>query len=63
MFCKLKCLVWPQWERKCLTLKKLDVPGWGQIQGGSTHSEQKGKGIGEGLSEGMTGGGARQNGI
>ncbi|KRY62480.1 hypothetical protein T4D_6742 [Trichinella pseudospiralis] len=23
----LGCLVWPQWERNCLALQRLDMPG------------------------------------
>ena len=34
--------VWPQWERMDLALKKLDVPGQGDIQGPAL-SEEKGK--------------------
>ena len=44
------CLVWPQWEKMCLTLQRLDVPGQeGNGEGGSTLSEEKGRD--EGLCE------------
>jgi len=47
----LPCL--PQWERKHLALQRLEVPG-GDTQGYPTRSEESGRGIGEGLWEGMT---------
>ena len=41
MFLKMGCLVWPQLERMHLALQRLDVPGWGDIQGVPTLSEEK----------------------
>jgi len=29
MFFYLGCLVWPQWERKCLASQRLKMPGQG----------------------------------
>ena len=58
MFFYLGCLVWPQCERMLLALHRLDVPGWGDIQGSSHHAEEKGRrdGVwGQGLWEGVTG--------
>jgi hypothetical protein len=37
------CLVWPQWERMCLILQRLDIPGkWDMWEGNP--SEVKGSG-------------------
>ena len=41
-----------QWERVWLVLQRLDAPGWGDSWEGSTLSEEKEKGMGEGLCEG-----------
>jgi hypothetical protein len=35
----LNCLVGLQWERMCLVLLGLDVPGWGGTQGGLPFSD------------------------
>jgi hypothetical protein len=40
----LDCLVGPQWERKCLDLLGLDVPGWVVPKGGEGEGV-KGKGF------------------
>jgi hypothetical protein len=29
-------LPWPQWERKCVALQRLEMPGLGNTQGGPT---------------------------
>jgi hypothetical protein len=50
------CLVWPQWERVCLILQRLDASGLGDTPGGSAFSEEKGL-MGEELSEGGLRGG------
>jgi hypothetical protein len=36
-------IVFPQWERKHLALNRLEVPGLGDTQGYTTHSEEKGR--------------------
>jgi hypothetical protein len=43
MFFYVDCLIWPQWERMCLALQRLDVPGWGIYPGPLTCSEEKGR--------------------
>jgi hypothetical protein len=35
MFFGMSCLVWPQWERKHLAPRRLDVPGCGDMGGGA----------------------------
>ena len=48
----LGCLVWPQWERKCLALQRLEVPGWGEIpRGASPTPRRRGGELGKGLCE------------
>jgi hypothetical protein len=42
------CLVWPQWERMHLFCQRPDVLGWGK-PGDTTLSEEKGKGLWEGV--------------
>jgi hypothetical protein len=37
LFFKLVCFVWFQWERMCLALQTLDVPGEGGDLRGSLH--------------------------
>jgi hypothetical protein len=54
----LDCLVGPQWERVCLVLLGLDVPGWGGTQRKPPFSEEKGKKAVEGeVCKGGTGSG------
>jgi hypothetical protein len=50
------CLVWSWWKKICLTLKRLDAPGKGNM-GCSTLSEARGKGkeLG-GIEKGATAG-------
>jgi hypothetical protein len=49
MFPYLGYLIWPQWERMCLALQRLDVPKWGLYgEGGSTLLEEKGRVMGGG---------------
>jgi len=43
MFFYLGWLVWPQRERKCLALERLEVPGWEGYPGVPTLSEEKGR--------------------
>jgi hypothetical protein len=45
----LGCLVWLQWERMPLALKRLDVPGLEDIQGSPTTQKRRG-GANEGKS-------------
>lgn len=54
---ELDCLVGPQWERMCLVLVGIDVPGWGGTRGGGfSLSEEKGRGYGRGeIYKGRTG--------
>jgi hypothetical protein len=43
MFFYLGCLIWPQWERKCLASQRLEVPWRGDNQRDSTFSGEKGR--------------------
>lgn len=52
----LDCLVEPQFERRCLVLLGLDVPGWGYTQRGLRFIWREGEGvIGRGICKGKTG--------
>jgi len=48
------CLVWPQWERMCIILQRLDAPGLG-VPGGAPFQKQR-EGLKEGFCEGGPGG-------
>jgi hypothetical protein len=49
----LGCHVWPQWDRKHLVSKRLEVSGWGRYPGeGTTCSEKRGGGGGRIVGEG-----------
>jgi len=43
----LDCLVGPHWERICLVLMGLDVPGWGSTQSGLLPSLRRREGSNE----------------
>ena len=51
----LGCLVWPQCERMCLDLQRLDVPGWGWISREPPPAQRRQGGeMGEDLVEEVT---------
>ena len=45
------CLVWPQWKRTSLILRRLNAPGCGDTGEGHALSEAKGRGGGGRNSE------------
>ena len=52
----LGCLVWPQWERKCLAVQRLEVPEFGEVNPGVSHPliGEQDEVMGEGLWEEVT---------